>query len=187
LEKTPETLFLTITRRSCGMLNSWAVESLYAGQQPLDIVPGDPESNAANYRGSTLVGEVPMTMPIYLGMRVILTKNLKKKIGFVNGMGAVVLGMTQRGNVRVRTEEGRPITIYPWTAESGIAHFPFRLGYASTLHKVQGATLAHITLWLDVKNCPAAGYVALSRVEFDKNWQFIGDPCVHHFTPVNWK
>jgi hypothetical protein len=54
------------------------------------------------------------------------------------------------------------------------------------LHKVQGATLDHITLWLDVANMPAAGYVALSRVEYDANWRFVGDPSVHHFTPARF-
>ena len=43
-------------------------------------------------------------------------------------------------------------------------HFPFRVGYASTLHKVQGATLQHVTLWLDKADMPAAAYVAISRV-----------------------
>ena len=48
-----------------------------------------------------------------------------------------------------------------------------RLGYASALHKVQGATLPHITVWLDVPNMPAAAYVALSRVEYDARWRYI--------------
>ena len=59
-----------------------------------------------------------------------------------------------------------------------------RLGYSSTLHKVQGATLDHITLWLDVPNVPAAAYVALSRVREDANWQFVGKVTVHHFSPA---
>ena len=61
-----------------------------------------------------------------------------------------------------------------------------RNGYASTLHKVQGATLEHITVWLDVRNMPAAAYVALSRVEFDANWRYVGNPGVHHFTPARF-
>ena len=65
-------------------------------------------------------------------------------------------------------------------------HYPFRLGYASALHKVQGATLPHVTLWLYIPNMPAAAYVALSRVEYDRNWRFIGDPGVHHFTPARF-
>ena len=34
------------------------------------------------------------------------------------------------------------------------------LGYATTLHKVQGPTLRHMTLWLDLANIniPAVGY-----------------------------
>ena len=54
------------------------------------------------------------------------------------------------------------------------------------LYDENGATLPHITLWLDVKNMPAAAYVALSRVEFDANWRFVGDPGVHHFTPARF-
>ena len=58
--------------------------------------------------------------------------------------------------------------IYPWTSPEKVVHYPVRLGYASTLHKVQGATLDHVTLWLDIANMPAAAYVALSRVRYDK-------------------
>ena len=59
--------------------------------------------------------------------------------------------------------------IYPWTSPEKVVHYPVRLGYASTLHKVQGATLGHVTLWLDITNMPAAAYVALSRVRYDRN------------------
>ena len=59
--------------------------------------------------------------------RIVLTKNVNKDIGYVNGMGAVVLGM-DNGNVIVRTEQGRRFAIYPWTSEDKIVHFPFRLG-----------------------------------------------------------
>ena len=59
-----------------------------------------------------------------------------------------------------------------------------RVGYACTLMKVQGANVDHLTLWLDVPNVEAAGYVALSRVRRDADWQYVGDPGVHHFTPA---
>ena len=46
-----------------------------------------------------------------------------------------------------------------------IPYYPIVAGYSSTIHKVMGQTLPHITL---VFNCrylsPAVGYVALSRV-----------------------
>eukprot|EP00972_Heterocapsa_arctica_P016202 2389607-Heterocapsa_arctica.AAC.1 len=103
-------------------------------------------------------------MSVFLGMRVVLTKNLNKSIGFVNGMGAEVLGMDTHGNILVLTEQGIRISVHPYTEEDRTVHFPMRLGYASTLHKVQGATLKHVTIWLDVPNMSAAAYVALSRV-----------------------
>ena len=78
------------------------------------------------------------------------------------------------------------MAIHPWTSENHVVHYPLRLGYASTLHKVQGATLKHITVWLDINNFPAAAYVALSRVEYDANWRFVGNPGVHHLTPAKF-
>ncbi len=186
LEETPETLFLTVSRQACALLNGLAVETLFGDGPPLAVVPSDPESNVGNYENGKKLRDDPAVAPIYVGMKVILTKNLNKAVGFVNGMGAVVLGL-DRGNVIVRTEQGRRLAVHPWTSEEKVAHFPFRMGYASTLHKVQGATLAHITLYLDVPNMPAAGYVALSRVQMDAHWRYVGDPGVHHFTPARFR
>jgi hypothetical protein len=42
-----------------------------------------------------------------------------------------------------------------------------------------------MTLWLDVANVEAAGYVALSRVQYDRDWRYVGDPSRHHFTPAS--
>ena len=47
----------------------------------------------------------------------------------------------------------------------GQEHFPIVAGYASTIHKVMGQTLQHVTLAFDMQMLsPAVGYVALSRV-----------------------
>ena len=74
--------------------------------------------------------------------------------------------------------------VYPWTDEFRQTYLPLRLGYAVTLHRVQGATLPHVTIYLDVANVEAAGYVALSRVRKDLHWRFVGDPTVFHFVPA---
>ena len=136
-----------------------------------------------NYEGSRLVRGEPKMQPIYRGMRIVLTKNLHKDVGYVNGMSAEVLDI-DRNAVVVRTAQRRIFSVYLWTSEEHWTFYPFRLGYASTLHKVQGATLEHITLWLDFANAPAAAYVALSRVQYDANWRYVGNPGVHHFTPA---
>lgn len=185
LEETPQTLFLTVSRQACALLNGFAVAALFGGGHPVAMVPSDPESNVENYEKGKKVRDEPATIPIYVGMKVILTKNLNKAVGFVNGMGAQVLGM-DRGNIVVKTDQGRRLAIHPWTSEEKVVHFPLRMGYASTLHKVQGATLAHITLYLDVPNMPAAAYVALSRVQKDADWRFVGNPSRHHFTPARF-
>ena len=169
-------MFLTCSRAAETKLNRWAVEALFASQAPLCWLPMD----AGNEETA-----IPEQVPIHKGMRVTLTKNLNKRAGFVNGMGATVLGMGQTGMV-VRTDQAQILMVHPWTNEERVTVFPFRLGYASTLHKVQGATLDHITLWLDFKNLPASAYVALSRVRRDADWRYIGDPTRHHFTPARF-
>ena len=181
LEETPGTLFLTISRQACGLLNGFALEALFAEAIPLAVAPADPESNVENYEHGKKLRDVPAEIPIYVGMKVILTKNLNKGIGFVNGMAATVLGV-DRGNIIVRTDQGRRLALHPWTSEDKVVHFPLRVGYASTLHKVQGATLPHVTVYLDVPNMPAAAYVALSRVQRDAEWRFVSDPGIHAST-----
>ena len=117
-----------------------------------------------------------------------MTKNLDKQNGFVNGMGATITDLdVVCQKMIVRTDQGRSFSVYRWTDKNEQKVFlPFRLGYASTLHKVQGATLKHITLWLDVPRMEAAGYVALSRVEYDRNWQFFGAMKPDHFVPAGY-
>ena len=49
--------------------------------------------------------------------------------------------------------------------DNGKRYYPIVPGYASTVHKVMGQTLKHITLVFDMRIfTPALGYVALSRV-----------------------
>ena len=176
LQQTPKTTFLTVSRRAAALLNQWAVQALFSEARPVGYLPLDLTEDEK---------ETPKAVPIYVGMRVTLTRNLNKRIGFVNGMGAEVLALTSVG-IEVITDQGTVLMIHPWTNEFYVRVFPCRLGYATTLHKVQGATLDHITLWMDVKNMPAAAYVALSRVRKDADWCFIDDPTCHHFTPARF-
>ena len=120
---------------------------------------------------------------MYAGLRILFTRNIDKEHDFVNGMGARVLGVNHLG-IRVLTDTGRYLVVYPWTDENGVTYYSIRLGYATTLARVQGATISHMTMWLDVANVEAAGYVALSRVRQDAHWRVVGNPMVHHFTPA---
>ena len=56
------------------------------------------------------------------------------------------------------------IPVFPVYCE-GQQYFPILPAYASTVHKIMGQTLEHITLVFDIRMLsPAVGYVALSRV-----------------------
>ena len=193
LQETPHTLFLTITRRHAALLNDLAVRALYGNAEPLCFVPGDYESNVDNYDDlGQLVDCQPLHLPIHEGMRVTLTRNVQKEQNFVNGMRGVVLAV-QRSSVLVLTHCGNVVSVFPYTDDEivvagenrRITYLPIRLGYATNLQKIQGATLDHVTIWLDVPNVEAAAYVALSRVQYDQNWRFLGHVTRHHFTPAS--
>ncbi len=187
LTETPHTTFVTITRWATAFLNNLAVEVLFAEALPLGTVAADPESNLDNYddRGR-LIATIPLQLPIYVGARVTLTRNVAKARDFVNGMAATVLGM-KKSSVVVQTKTGQALTVFPYRDEdtAGLPCLPLRLGYATTLQKIQGATLDHATIWLDVANIEAAGYAALSRVRRDADWRFLGHLTPHHFTPAS--
>ena len=180
----PDTVFVTITKAAAAAVNDLAVSTFFPDQAPLAVLPGDPDANPANFYASEQRAWDPAPIPIFVGARIQLTRNIHKEMDYVNGMGATILGL-QQGGVRVRTDTGFIVVVYPWTdAESQSTYHPLRLGYANTLTKLQGATLDSMTLYLDVPNIPAAGYVALSRVRYDKHWRFVGYLTRHHFTPA---
>ena len=52
------------------------------------------------------------------------------------------------------------------------------------LFLLQGMTLPHITLWLDVPCCRAGAYVAMSRVSMDQDYLIAGPVTPKHFVPA---
>ena len=83
-QEHPETLFLTITRRACSMLNNMALEVLFRDVQPLNVVPSDPESNLDNYYEGRLVAEEPLHIPIFAGAKVMAGRavaHLERQMG----------------------------------------------------------------------------------------------------------
>ena len=55
------------------------------------------------------------------------------------------------------------VPVFP-VFHNGQQYYPIVAGYASTIHKVMGQTLEHVTLAFDRRMLsPAVGYVALSR------------------------
>jgi hypothetical protein len=179
--ETPETTFLTLTRR---WINEAAVKLYFDNAIPLDVLPGEPDQNPDNYVGQEMVDWQPSNLIVYEGLKLVITRNANKQNDFVNGMGCTVLELDVYG-ILVRTDSGKRLLVHPMTdPETRFTYYPLRLGYATTLHKVQGQTLQHATIWLDKPYWPAAAYVALSRVQYDKDWRFVGDMKPEHFLPA---
>ena len=194
LRETPNTNFLTNTKSASNQLNQYAVKALFTESEPLGNIPCDPDDNVDNFQWSggvqSQIAADPQWMVMYEGMRVRLTSNEDKERGFVNGMGATVQRMRKSG-IQVVTDSGVVLLIHPitrdvqtWYETKRVTFYPLRPGYSTTLHKVQGATLPHVTIWLDKPYVPAALYVAMSRVQHDRDWRFIGSIGRRHCMPA---
>ena len=77
-KEIPTTTFVTITKAGAAWINEVAIGAFFHGQASLGMVRGDPESNPANYAGSTMVSNTPSYIPVFVGLRVVLTRNLNK-------------------------------------------------------------------------------------------------------------
>ena len=133
----------------------------------------------------------PAEIDVYAGLRVVLTRNINKEQHYVNGMVAEVEQFdAARRCLLVMTESGRRLTVYPFTDtdvpknQRPVTYYPIRVGYAGTIHKYQGATLSHVTLWLDRKHTKAAAYVALSRVARDEDYLIGGVVTADYLIPA---
>ena len=148
MKSHPETTMLTITRMGCFDLNQLSIKALFPSGKPLVVLPGDPAANPANYEhGKLLADETqlkPLDVPIYKGMKVVLSKNVRKDVDFVNGMDCEVVEYHFTGKaVAVMTATKKRVMIYPWCdVEHGKkTYYPLRPGYADTILKFQCSEL----------------------------------------------
>ena len=180
-----KTTVITCSRRGAQLVNELSVEVFFKQRhkKALAELPADWESKSANYdeRGRLKKDgpPEPASMQIFKGQRLFLTKNMNKETGFVNGMACVVEAYDARsGCLEVVTRTGARLAvsaIHEHVEGLGrVKYYPIRLGYASTVRRIQGQTLEHATIWLDVAGCKAAGYVALSRVRRDGDYLIAG-------------
>ena len=195
LKRFPQTTILTCTRRGTHVLNNLVLRAKFPRTKPLTHIPGDLDSNPENYTpdGSMKPASERRSLwiPIFVGMEISITQNVRKEADFVNGMVATVeCFYPASAGLRVLTATGSRFVIFKWKnpREPEIpAHYPIRPGYASTIMKYQGAELSHVTVYLDARHVPGAAYTALSRVQSGRQYRLAGkgnlDP--DHFTPAD--
>ena len=129
------------------------------------------------------------TIPIYKGMRVMITQNRNKQLSVVNGRVAHVLQMEGR-TVFLKLANNNIVQVYPVSSpnEDGSLKtvLPFMPAYALTIPKAQGQTLNECIVWLD--GCvvaPGGAYVALSRCRKLENVHFMTRVLSSQVTPVS--
>ncbi len=114
---------------------------------------------------------VPVELTLKIGAEVVFTQNDPQK-RWINGTQGVVRQL-EDGKIIVEKRTGREVTVDKVSfdllnAEGEVvmsaSQFPLNLGYATTIHKSQGATLDKI--WCDLSQLwePGQAYVALSRL-----------------------
>ena len=192
--KHPETTVLTCRRAGCAKANEIAVEAFFGHRhkRPLGDALFDYEANLQNYDEKNKLKEGKLQgapTKVYQGMKVFLTVNVDKEHDFVNGMAATVEHYDEKSKcleVLTRTKQRLAAHMVCRELDDGrrVSCFPVRLGYACTIPKVQGMTLAHATIWLDAIYCRAAAYVAMSRVQTVEDYLIAGAVTPEHFVPA---
>ena len=135
-----------MSRAGAAWVNQLALQHFFSDAGVLlGVVDADPEFNPDNFDGKKQVRWDPMRLPIYQGMRVGFTVNLRPEVDMVNGIEGHVVMMDATG-VLVETTTGHRAKAFPYTdPEWRNSYYPLRLAYATTLMKVQGDTLEHMT------------------------------------------
>ena len=101
------------------------------------------------------------------GVLVRLTRNEDKDKGFVNGaIGEIQESLRGNAVFSVRLQETGNMVIVSPMEEDGQVFLPCCYGYATTIRRVQGASLNYGCLYFDQKYhhaCRGYGYVGVSR------------------------
>ena len=169
------TLFLCVSRSKVNFINQTIVEELFKMEKPLLTIPCLQVDEVTKH----LIIE---DAPIYKGERLVILENRNKDFGYVNGVVGVVKTV-QGGSIILETPTRETVVIYPVTTTLG-TYYPVAPYYASTIYKVQGQTLDHVTIWFDSFCGEGLAYVAISRVRTIENLLFLVHPKPAYFCPV---
>ena len=168
--------------------NSHFLDRLDTQAHVFDAVDSDVTGNAISETVKTKIQRfhkerLEDTLTLKVGARVVLCKNLHVEHGWLNGTLATITHI-QSNYVTIQSiKTGRKTVVtrmkqslsFPGSAVQYIrTQFPLILGWALTVHKVQGMTLDNVYILLN-KNFFASGqaYVALSRVKSLENLHLI--------------
>lgn len=97
-------------------------------------------------------------------MRVMITQNVDKSLGVVNGQIAKVI--QNNATIFLRLTNNKTVAIHKIHNPHEHAFYPISPSYDLTISKCQGQTLTKTLIYIDTKHMDRAiTYVALSRVK----------------------
>ena len=143
--------WLCVTNAGADRVNCAALRLLGIHDQDENLMFGDPKVNAGRINVS-------------IGVMLRLTRNLDKGRGFVNGAIGEVFAILDDYVFILRLSSGTLVLVHPISV-GGRTVLPCSYGYATTMRKAQGASLAAGCLFFD-HSYPAErgyGYVGASR------------------------
>ena len=118
------------------------------------------------------------------GLRLRLSRNLDKGRGFVNGALCTIMEVLSRSVAVVTLTTGRLVLLHP-TNDGGKIFLPCAYGYATTIRKVQGASLDAVVLFFDHCYPPdrGYGYVGASRARSKDGALSLWSPTEDRLSP----
>ena len=121
-------------------------------------------------------------------MRVVVTQNLDKRTGVVNGQLARIQN-NQNNTLLLQFPNGMTMFTYPVTStsEDGLSrvHYALNPAYCMTICKTQGANIKKLIVWFDCPTVPKGmGYVALSRVHKSEDIKILTPMVADQLTPA---
>ena len=185
---------MTCTRRGAAVINQHAVQVLFANRnkRPKAVIPADYQENPENYNAKgqlrTDRAPLPSDLTVYVGLRVVLTRNQDKENHFANGMVATVEAFNPAArSLRVMTDSGRRLAVYPYTdvdAPGGrVVYFPVRLATRARSTSIRAPS------W-SMSRCGWTGPTARPpltspyRVSRDSDYLIGGEVTTAHFAPA---
>ena len=153
LQDAPDATFLTVSRAAANRVNNIVISRGFQNETPLSSIP--------------LENDVHDFLPFH-DMRVMVTQNLDKCTGVVNGQLATILN-SHNNTLLLKFANGKTTFTHPVTTitEDGRSrvHYALNPAYCMTICKTQGANIRKLLVWFDCPTVPSGmGYVALSRV-----------------------
>ena len=163
---------MTFTKQAANRVNHIVIQHLFSNHSLVAIAKLD--------------NDLPPTA-LYIGMRIIITRNLDKLLGIVNGQSGVINNVHNH-SIFLTLPDDRVVAIQPVTEKRDNLHetfYPISLAYAMTICKSQGQTVSKVLLWFDIDEIPpGTAYVALSRVKSKNDIHFLTRLKPQYFTPV---